>query len=177
MRLVMGILLAAMVVAACTGDDDGSPVTTSPVTTIPITTSPVTTSPVSLSPESIPDRLAGLDLAIVTLDGRELLVAVADDDEERRRGLQNVDDLGPLDGMLFAYDSDVQRTFWMKDVTIPLATLFFDSGGGFLEGVTLQPCFTEPCDEHRPEVAFRYVLEAPAGTLPGVGPGSLLVVP
>lgn len=178
MRSVVLLLLGSMVAAACSGgstvDDDRPSVTTSPVTTSPITTSPVTTSPVALSPEDVPRPLQDLELATVSVDGRDLLVAVADDDETRSRGLQHVEDLGPLDGMLFSYEADVQTTFWMKDTLIPLDIVFFDAAGSFVDGVTLQPCFAEPCSEHTPDAAFRYVLETPEGGLADTGPGSVL---
>ena len=53
-------------------------------------------------------------------------VEVADDDESIKRGLMNRDRI-PLDAcMLFKFDDDAVRSFWMKNCRFPIVVLFLD---------------------------------------------------
>jgi uncharacterized membrane protein (UPF0127 family) len=131
------------------------------------TTTVATTTVVSTSSPSIPGTLADFAVATVSLDGEDLLVAVAGNSEERRRGLMGVTDLGDLDGMLFVFDQDVSAAFWMKDTLIPLDIAFFTATGDLVDGFAMEPCTANPCPTYRPDGSYRYALEMPAGAMPG----------
>ena len=137
---------------------------TAPTTTVESTTSasPTTTS----SPPNVPEQIRGFELATVALDGRELLVAVADRSELRRQGLMNVADLGDLDGMVFVFEQDTTGGFWMKDTLLPLDIAFFTAEGVFVDGFPMEPCTTAECPTYRPSGAYRYALEVPQGRMP-----------
>lgn len=45
---------------------------------------------------------------------------VAKTEEEKRRGLQNIEYLAPDEGMLFIWNEEDTREMWMKDTKIPL---------------------------------------------------------
>lgn len=53
-------------------------------------------------------------------------VTVAESEEEKHRGLQNVAKLPKDEGMLFIYDSPEEVAFWMKDTHIALDIIFID---------------------------------------------------
>lgn len=106
-------------------------------------------------------------------------VAVADDAAERARGLMRVDDLGGLDGMLFAFPRDTTAPFWMKDTRLPLSVAFFDASGRFVSSADMTPCDAgADCPLYAPAAPYRWALEVRQGRLRelGVGPGARLVL-
>lgn len=123
---------------------------------------------------TIPERLADLPTAEVAVDGAPWLVAVAQTGSTRRSGLMFVTDLGSLDGMLFVFPRTTTGTFWMKDTLIPLDIAFFDVDGVYVDGFAMVPCTEDPCPSYTPSGSYRYAVEAAAGELAGVGPGSVL---
>ncbi|MEA2022695.1 MAG: DUF192 domain-containing protein [Actinomycetota bacterium] len=121
-----------------------------------------------------PTGIEGFDTATITIDEREVAVAVADTPDLRSQGLMGVTDLGGLDGMLFLFDETTDAGFWMKDTLIALDIAFFDDGGSFVDRFTMEPCTGDPCPVYRPAGSYRYAVEAPAGDLGFVGEGSVL---
>lgn len=112
-----------------------------------------------------PSGLEGFEASTITVDGRELTVAVAESPDQRSQGLMGVTELGGLDGMLFVFQTDSDGGFWMKNTLIPLDIVFFTSDGGFVDALTMEPCAEDPCPTYRPGGTYRYALEAAAGDL------------
>ncbi len=120
--------------------------------------------------------LAGLTSTTISIDNRDLTVAVADTPQARGRGLMGITDLGEFDGMLFVFDTDVETGFWMKDTLIPLDIAFFDGDGLAVDRLRMEPCTANPCQTYNAASPYRYAVEALAGDLSFVGEGSVLVL-
>ncbi|HJU52231.1 MAG TPA: DUF192 domain-containing protein [Acidimicrobiia bacterium] len=98
-----------------------------------------------------------------------IVVALADEEEERQQGLMGIADLGDFDGMLFAWTDPITTGFFMKDTLIALDLFFFDGEGVLIDRTTLEPCRAEPCPVFVADGLFRWVLEAPAGNIQATG--------
>ena len=89
-------------------------------------------------------------------------VEIADTSEERVRGLMFREDLGENQGMLFVYEEEADRSFWMKNTVIPLDIIFLNSD---FEVINIEQANPEPntSDEnlasYRSERPAQYVLE------------------
>jgi len=115
----------------------------------------------------------------VELKGKRFQIEIADDDDERARGLMFRDEMAADHGMLFIHDSEEPRSYWMKNTKIPLDILYFNHERKLVsaqEGVP--PCSAgDQCPPFPSEGSALYVLELNAGmaqTL-GVKAGDTLV--
>lgn len=104
----------------------------------------------------------------IIIDGSIWNVNIANNDTTRTNGLSNRRILFNKTGMLFAFDSMANQSFWMKDMLIPLDMIFFDDNWRIvLIESNLQP-------ESFPEifgnsVKSQYVLEINALEAPSSG--------
>lgn len=62
----------------------------------------------------------------IKIGNKEYEVLVAETEEEKTKGLQDVEELDDDEGMLFVYDEPQQVIFWMKDTPIPLDIIFIN---------------------------------------------------
>lgn len=62
----------------------------------------------------------------VKIGNKEYEVLVAETEEEKTKGLQDVEELDDDEGMLFVYNEPQQVVFWMQDTTIPLDIIFIN---------------------------------------------------
>jgi hypothetical protein len=101
-----------------------------------------------------------------------LQVELATTSEQRSRGLMFREDLPSNGGMLFVYDWEGYRSFWMKNTPLPLSAAFLDA-----ERRILNIAQMEPFDEtsHRSAEPAQYVLEVHQGWFAerGIGPGDV----
>jgi uncharacterized membrane protein (UPF0127 family) len=90
-------------------------------------------------------------------------VEVADDGDERARGLMGRTALDRDAGMVFLFPADTRGAFWMKDTLIPLSIAFYDENGHILRILDMEPCSEDPCPPYKPGVAYRGALEVNRG--------------
>jgi uncharacterized protein len=146
------------------------------------TSSVVQGAPPSARPETVPAVLPeGFELVaaqITKSDGTvcDLCLWLADNGDRRRRGLMSVTDLGPADGMAFAYGQPGSSNFWMKDTLLPLSIAFYDVDGQYLDAFDMEPCVVNDCSSFPTPGEFLVAIEAHQGTLGELGlePGSKL---
>lgn len=86
----------------------------------------------------------GIDLQPLTINASggetvKLQVEIADTDTERQRGLMERTALGENRGMLFVFDSEQTRSFWMKNTLIPLSVAYINSEGRIIDIQDMQP--------------------------------------
>jgi hypothetical protein len=111
--------------------------------------------------ETFPDRPA----STVTFQGADatLFVEIADDTEERRRGLMGVEHLPADQGMAFVWTEPVDGTFWMKDTLIPLSRAVVDEGRRRLGVLDMEPCEADPCPHYGIDEPYVLAIEANLG--------------
>ncbi len=107
-------------------------------------------------------KLETAELKILNTEGENVTVQaeIADTDEERRKGLMNRDNLCENCGMLFVYDKNVTKGFWMIDTTIPLSIAFISENGTIIDIQQMEP---ETSTSHSPGKPYRYALEVNQG--------------
>lgn len=121
-------------------------------------------------------RLAGMWLLLfgligckhqpyVELGGERYLVEIARTDAELARGLMFRDELAKGHGMLFLWDHEAPRAFWMKNTRIPLDILYFDAQRRLVSvAANTPPCsLGDRCPSYPSEGPAQYVLEINAG--------------
>ena len=76
-------------------------------------------------------------------------VEIADDEEERERGLMYRSSLAPDMGMLFEWTVPAQRAFWMKNTYIPLDIIYIGFNGRIVSiSAMAQPFDETPLPSH-----------------------------
>lgn len=119
-----------------------------------------------------------LPLIVTTPDGVvHLKVEVADTPGKRARGLMGREDLPSAQGMLFVFDGEGARSFWMKNTPLSLDILFFDGQGRWVNShLGTRPHSVKSLKSAAPA---QYVLELKAGEAErlGLGAGARLALP
>ena len=92
-----------------------------------------------------------------------ILAKIADDDNERANGLMFQDALGKNEGMLFVFDDEKTRHFWMKNTLIPLDMIFIDKDLKVIDIQSAEPCAADPCSIYISGKPARYVVEVNKG--------------
>lgn len=106
----------------------------------------------------------------VALASQVFSVELATTPAAQAHGLMERTSMEPSHGMLFVFQADEPRTFWMKDTRIPLDILFFDAHRRLVTiQADAQPCHADPCRLYPSNVPARYVLELNAGTASRIG--------
>lgn len=101
----------------------------------------------------------------VQIGGQRYSVEVADDDQERARGLMFRDSLAEGHGMLFIHEREEHQAYWMKNTRIPLDILYFDASLRLVsQQRSVPPCSAgDRCPPYPSAAPALYVLELNAG--------------
>jgi uncharacterized membrane protein (UPF0127 family) len=100
----------------------------------------------------------------VVLKGKTFSIELAEDDASRAHGLMDRTQMDADHGMLFVFQDDAPRAFWMKNTKIPLDMLFFDAERKLVSVQhDVPPCIADPCPGYSSGAPARYVLELNGG--------------
>lgn len=101
----------------------------------------------------------------VELGDARYRVEIADNDEERTRGLMFREEMAAGHGMLFIHDREEPLAYWMKNTKIPLDILYFDTARKLVSQQRgVPPCsLGNHCPSYPSNASARYVLELNAG--------------
>ena len=106
----------------------------------------------------------------VEVKGKTYTIEIAEDEASREHGLMDRTKMDDDHGMLFIFQDDAPRAFWMKNTKIPLDMIFADADRRIVS-VThgAEPCVTERCPAYTSGAPARYVLELNAGQAAKLG--------
>jgi uncharacterized membrane protein (UPF0127 family) len=112
----------------------------------------------------VPPVASAQAISYVELKGERFTIEIAEDDASRAYGLMERTKMDADHGMLFVFDDDAPRAFWMKNTKIPLDMLFFDAERKLVSVQrNVPPCLADPCAAYSSGAPARYVLELNAG--------------
>jgi uncharacterized membrane protein (UPF0127 family) len=115
----------------------------------------------------------------VELKGSTYSIEIAEDNAAREKGLMDRESMPADHGMLFIFQDDAMRAFWMKNCKFPQDMLFFDAQRKLISVQRNVPaCTADPCPAYSSGAPARYVLELNAGQAEklGVHPGDELTI-
>lgn len=118
-------------------------------------------------------------LTVTSADGEAsvtLTVEIANQSDQRQRGLMFRESMDELAGMLFVFPGDRSGGFWMRNTLIPLDIAYLGADGTVLEIVHGMPLSLETLTPAQP---YRYTLEVNAGWFErqGFGVGDVVAIP
>jgi len=122
-----------------------------------------------------PDGFTTIQARITESNGDvcEVCLWLADDSDERSRGLMGVTDLGDAVGMAFVFEDSRLGRFWMFQTPTPLSIAWFAGGGEQLVGIAdMDPCVRVPtgwCERYSPESGYDLAIEVFQGGLEAIG--------
>lgn len=98
----------------------------------------------------------------------ELLITLrvlgATTESQREKGLMNVSSLKENEGMLFVFENNERRSFWMKNTLIPLDLILIDDKYNIVDIILdMKPCNTELCPFYTPRYEYKYAIEINSG--------------
>ncbi|MBR4436563.1 MAG: DUF192 domain-containing protein [Spirochaetales bacterium] len=101
-----------------------------------------------------------LQTQVIRINQWELTVETADTLESQEKGLMGRENLDENRGMLFVYERDAKKSFWMKNTTIPLSIAYIAADGTIREIYDMEPLSTRTVDSR---YSVRYALEVNQG--------------
>jgi hypothetical protein len=106
----------------------------------------------------------------VEVGGQRYAVEIADEQEERVRGLMFRDELADDEGMLFIWRRPAPRSFWMRNTRIALDIIYLGPDRRIVGwALNAPPCRTRRCPSYPSGAPAQYVLEVNAGEMERLG--------
>lgn len=105
-------------------------------------------------------------IEIINIEGKRIPVDVeiADSSAKRMKGLMFRSSLGENEGMLFVFNDEDYRKFWMMNTTIPLDAIHIAADGAVVEVIPMDPCTSLiSCKSYPTSQKAKYVLEVNQG--------------
>ena len=148
----IGLVLAALVLFACAQAEGDSPPTAQGAGQGAAAQVPGGARPARARP--------GPGRAWVIFGADTVLAEVARTPEERAQGLMYRQELPDGTGMLFAFDDNQIRSFWMQNTYLPLDIAFLDAALTVVDIQQMDPLSTDP---HESAVPAMFALEVRQG--------------
>ena len=101
---------------------------------------------------------------------------VADTPRKQQLGLMHRKSLPDGRGMLFVFDDERERSFWMKNTHIPLDIIYADAGGKVVSVKQMRPLDESSVPSDGP-AKYAVELNQGAARRVGVAPGDVLDIP
>lgn len=94
------------------------------------------------------------------IGSNKFIVEVADSEEARIRGLMFRESIPDNYGMLFVFDEENIRSFWMKNTLIYLDIIYLNKNKRIVDMyINVPPCKNDPCKNYISAEPAKYVLE------------------
>jgi uncharacterized membrane protein (UPF0127 family) len=171
-RALLFVLL--LLIASCGGGENSTPEEEGPATTAPAQTTTEGTQNTTLA--SAPDESTTITITGTNGERTEVEVEIADDATEQRRGLMERTELAENAGMLFAFNREGPRSFWMRNTLIPLSIAYIASDGRIVDIQDMQPLDDT---SHPSAEPAQYALEVNQGFFAerGIEVGNVVEIP
>lgn len=99
--------------------------------------------------------------------GKLLTAEVARSSADRERGLMGRTGIGKDKAMIFVFESEEPRSFWMKNVPFDIDIVFFDAKGNYVSHTTMKGTSVLQKDQNLPSYPSKgpaaYAVEVPSG--------------
>jgi len=102
----------------------------------------------------------GRDLAWVIFGTDTVVAEIARTPDQRSQGLKDRDYLAPGAGMIFLFEDEEVRSFWMQDTFIPLDIAYLDANARIIDIQQMEP---ETTRLHTSSGPAMFALEVPQG--------------
>jgi len=97
------------------------------------------------------------------INGKTINLELANTAQEQEQGLMYRNELDENSAMLFIFQDEQIRSFWMKNTLIPLDIIFIDSNNMIVDIQAAEPCKSDPCINYVSKYPAKYVLEVNQG--------------
>jgi uncharacterized membrane protein (UPF0127 family) len=123
-----------------------------------------------------PKSVSGLATVPMEIGNKTFTLEVADRTDSRTYGLMRRDSMPADHGMIFVFDKEEPRGFWMQNTRIPLDIIFLDSGGRVVSVKQMKPYDLSSTPSDGP-AQYAIELNKDAAGSAGVKAGMTLKIP